>query len=93
MQATQHNTPLASNGQPTKDNRIFDNWTRQTETAIEALFAWKAYLRAWQTHPNVTDAAFMAAVQNMAEAGLSEWLDANQAGIDALRVTLTGGAR
>ena len=53
MQANQHFNPSAPNGQPSQanDNRIFDEWTQQAETAIDALFVWKAWLRAWQSHP------------------------------------------
>ena len=86
------------NGQPSPptDNRIFDDWTRQAETAIDALFVWKAWLRAWQSHPlrgQLPDGLFMDVVQNMNEAGLMEWLDANRAGLDALREAVTGGER
>ena len=91
--STQHSNPLAPNGQPSQanDNRIIQAWLDSTNEALDALLNWRAYLRAWQTHPHVTDAAFMAAVQNMTEAGLLEWLDANRADIDALRKEVTGG--
>lgn len=90
--STQHNTPLASNGQPTNDNRIFDDWTRQAETAIDALFVFKAWLRAWQSHPlrgQLPDGLFEDVVKDMDRAGLMAWLDKPE--LDALRKQVTGG--
>lgn len=104
MQATPilpHNAPTgqpqnhtAHNAGKTSEQRaqVINDWVAASEQAIEALFNWKAYLHAWQQHPaSVPDDAFMSVVRDMAEAGLSEWLDASQADIDALRNVVTGG--
>lgn len=93
--STQHNTPLALNGQPSQanDNQIFDDWTRQAETAIDALFVFKAWLRAWQSHPlrgQLPAGLFEDVVKDMDRAGLMAWLDKPE--LDELRQQVTGGA-
>ncbi len=88
--------PQARNGQPfpNTDNRIFEDWIANAEAAIDALFNWKAYLRAWQSHPQtgqLPDDLFMSVVQDMAQAGLMAWLDRPE--LDQLRHVITGGER
>lgn len=74
------------------DNRIFEHWTRQAETAIDALFVWKAWIRAWQSHPlrgQLPDGLFEAVVEDMERAGLMVWLDRPE--LAELRREVTGG--
>lgn len=92
--ATQHNTPSALNGQPQSNdnNRIFDHWTQQAETAIDALFVFKAWIRAWQSHPlrgQLPAGLFEDVVEDMDRAGLMAWLDRPE--LDQLREVITGG--
>jgi hypothetical protein len=66
-------------------NRIIEDWLNASDEALAALLIWRGYLKEWQAHSGVTDGAFMGVVQDMAEAGLDEWLNASWADIDALR--------
>lgn len=73
--------------------KVINDWIEASEQAIEALFTFKAYLFAWQKHPqtgNLPDDAFMSVIQDLTEAGLFEWFNASQADIDALRKVVTG---
>ena len=94
--STKYFNPSAPNGQPTqdKDNRIFDDWTRQAELAIDALFVWKAWLRAWQSHPlrgQLPDGLFEDVIEDMGRAGLTPWLDRPELG--ELRQAVCGEAQ
>jgi hypothetical protein len=72
-------------------SRVVDNWLAETAAAIEALILWRGYLVAWREFPDpVDDDLFMNVVDDLAQAGLTEWLDANPEGIDDLRAAVTG---
>ena len=63
---------------------LLADWLRSTDRALEALWLWRWHLAEWQkSGAPITDAAFMAIVQEMSEAGLLEWLDGGR--LDALR--------
>lgn len=67
-------------------------WLKATDQAMEALRSWRAYLQVWQQYQApIQDDFFMAVVQDMAQAGLLEWLDGSEAGLDNLRTVLTEG--
>ena len=67
-------------------------WLDATDAALNALHTWRAYLQVWQQYEApIQDDFFMAVVQDMAQAGLLEWLDGSEAGLDNLREVLTGG--
>lgn len=71
---------------------IIDNWLAETATAIEALITWRSYLAAWRLFPSpIDDDLFMGVVDDLARAGLTDWFDANECGIDELRAAVTGG--
>lgn len=94
MSAQHHNLP-ARNGQTSNiDNQIIQDWIAGTNQTLDTLLHWRFCLKAWQAHPNtshISDEVFTSVIQDLTSAGLSEWLDANPAGIDALRATVTGG--
>lgn len=94
--ATQHSNPPAPAGQnhqaTNNQIHIFADWLTSTEQAIDALFVWKSWLRAWQSHPQtgqLPDDLFMSVVQDMNEAGSMAWLDRPE--LDRLREAVTGG--
>jgi hypothetical protein len=64
---------------------VLQDWIESTEAAIEALLNWKADLQSRRSHPHVSDAAFMSAIQDLNEAGLMDWADGNPLGLDHLR--------
>ena len=67
-------------------------WLDATDAALNALHTWRAYLQVWQQYEApIQDDFFMAVVQDMAQAGLLEWLDGSEAGLDNLREVLTEG--
>lgn len=67
-------------------------WLKATDQALEALHGWRAYLQVWQQYEApIQDDFFMAVVQDMAQAGLLEWMDGSEAGLDNLREVLTEG--
>lgn len=68
------------------------DWLKATDAAISALHSWRAYLQVWQQYQApIEDDFFMAVVQDMAQAGLLEWMDGSEAGLDGLRAALTEG--
>lgn len=80
--------------QPEVDDnkRIFQDWTEQTELAIDALFVFKAWLRAWQSHAKLGELPidmFEAVIQDLRESGLSGWLDSER--VATLRKVVCGG--
>lgn len=65
------------------DNQIFEHWTQQAELAIDGLFVFKAWLRAWQSHPlrgQLPAGLFEDVVKDMDKAGLMPWLDKPELG-------------
>lgn len=88
--SNQRSTPPGA-GQPSLSPkaRAIQDWLIATDKALEALRWWRATLTVWLNHPHVTDEAFMQAVQNLAEAGLLEFLDGCPANIDHLRALVT----
>ena len=67
-------------------------WLEATDQALNALHSWRAYLQVWQQYQApIQDDFFMAIVQDMAQAGLLEWMDGSEAGLDNLRTVLTEG--
>jgi hypothetical protein len=72
----------------TNKARKLQEWKDATQQAREGLILWGTYLNTWADTPP-SDKEFMAVVNLMSQFGLLEWLDANWAGIDALREALT----
>lgn len=91
--STEYFNPPALDGQSqANDNQIFEDWTEQTETAIDALFVFKAWLRAWQSHAKLGELPtelFEAVIQDLRDSGLSGWLDSDR--VAALRRVVCGG--
>lgn len=69
---------------------LLARWSLSVSEVIHALIDFRSALHRWATIGPITDTAFMAEVQLLAEAGLLEWLDANPLGLDDLREVVTG---
>lgn len=77
---------------PRKADAIQD-WLIVTNRAISALYWWQTKLTIWLNIPQISDETFLQAVQNMAEAGLGDFLDGMSYPVptlDELRAVLTG---
>lgn len=69
--------------------RFIQTWIEDADRVLETIHNWKAYLQAFQQHPNVSDDAFMAVFQDMTQNGLYAWLDGHHLNIDRLRQDVT----
>lgn len=70
-------------------HNLLKSFEQQTGNAIDALFNWRSLLRTWQHDGRtIPDDAFMTHVNDLAKAGLLEFVDGNE--LDRLRELVTG---
>lgn len=70
---------------------MITDWLRRIDTAVDALYTFRAYLVVWNSFPTITDDLFMSALQDVSEAGLLEFFDGMPSPtLDELREVLTG---
>lgn len=85
---TNDSPPNAPNFKVQPRSEKIAEWLQSTEQAMHVLIRWANCLTAWE-HETPSDDDFMAAIQEMSELGLLEWLDGNPLSLDDLRDLVT----
>lgn len=73
----------------TEKSVLIQDWLQRVRKAEEVLRIFRSYLIGWSYYPNVVnDELFMSVIEEMAQAGLFEFVDGGN--LDVLRAVLTG---
>lgn len=69
---------------------LITSWLQRCGRAVEALYSFQSYLAIWAAHDEaiIADDMFMSVLDDMAQAGLLEFMDGGP--LDELRAILTG---
>lgn len=67
------------------------NWVEKTQQGIDGLIVWKINLQTWGQVVPIEGELFEQGLQDLNEAGLGGWLEANRAELESLRQALTVG--
>lgn len=77
-----------------ESRQVIQEWIATCDLAINALFAFKGYLRAWDHHPSVgrlSEDFFSTVMTDLRQAGLESWVTSEA--MQNLRKVITGGAK